>query len=114
MRIFLPDFLNGQTLISDILYMGVFSFQHVKTDSAWCGYYADANLVRFNIPPDAKFFVILCACIILRSCHLRLTLGRAPLRINIIGSQRRAQVRPPSSIFEQYESTTGEPEFFAQ
>ncbi len=38
----------------------------------------------------------------LRSCHLRRTWGRAPLcmQINIIGTERRAQVRPPSSIFE--------------
>jgi hypothetical protein len=72
----------------------------------------------------------------LRSCHLRLTLGRAPLcslilfcvsqhrwlnaigqkkaaphslaftKLNIIEIERKAQVRPPCSIFEQYEPWT--------
>jgi hypothetical protein len=32
--------------------------------------------------------------------------GRAPLRIHIIRTERRAQDRPPSSIFEQYEPRT--------
>ncbi len=40
-----------------------------------------------------------------RSCHLRLTLGRAPLWIHKIRTER-AQVRQPSSIFEQYKPLT--------
>jgi hypothetical protein len=39
----------------------------------------------------------------LRSSPLRLTLGRAPLCIYITGTQRRPQVKSPSSIFEQYD-----------
>ncbi len=53
--------------------------------------------------------------------YRRLTLGRAPLCIDIIGTERRAQVRSPSSISEQYEQGTetqlaasDEPEFVAQ
>jgi hypothetical protein len=42
----------------------------------------------------------------LRSCHLRLTLGRAPLCMYIIGKLRRPQVKPPSAIFEQYDPWT--------
>ncbi len=42
----------------------------------------------------------------LRSCHLRLTLGRVPLCIHIIGTERKVQVRPFSWIFEQYEQWT--------
>ncbi len=42
----------------------------------------------------------------LRSCHLRLTLGRTSLCIHILGTKRRSQVRPPSSIFEQYDPWT--------
>jgi hypothetical protein len=71
---------------------------------------------------EAEFLVILCTCIYnLRSCHLRLTLGHASLCKHIIGTERRAQVKPPSSIFEQYEyhgqnlsSISGKPGFVAQ
>jgi hypothetical protein len=44
--------------------------------------------------PEAIFLVILRTCTVfhLRSCNLRLTLGRAPLRIHIIGRERRTQV----------------------
>ncbi len=58
--------------------------------------------------PEAKFLVILRTCTVfhLRSCHLRLIWGRASLRIYIIGTERRAQVRPPCSICEQYEPCT--------
>ncbi len=42
----------------------------------------------------------------LRSCRLRLTLGRYPLCIHIIGTESLTPVRPPSSIFEQCEPWT--------
>ncbi len=45
----------------------------------------------------------------LRSCHLRLTLGCAHLCIHthtVIGTQRRAQVSSPSTIFEKFEPGT--------
>ncbi len=39
------------------------------------------------------FLVILCTCVFnLRSCHLRLTLDRAPLCINIIGTYSREEI----------------------
>ncbi len=52
---------------------------------------------------EAEFLDILCTCIQynLRSCHLRLTLGRAPLCIHIILTERRSQVRPSSSYLIQ-------------
>ncbi len=56
-----------------------------------------------NPRPKAEFLVILCTCVFtLRSRHLRLTLGRAPLYIiHMIRTERRTQVRQPNSIFEQ-------------
>jgi hypothetical protein len=85
--------------------------------------------------PEAEFSVILCTCIYLGLCHLRLT-GGAPLcslilvcvsqhrllnaigqkkapphslaitREQIIGTERRDLVRPDCSTFEQYEPWT--------
>ncbi len=50
-------------------------------------------------------FPIFCALEFnLRSCHLRLTLDRAHLCIHIIQTDR--QLRPASSVFEQYDPWT--------
>jgi hypothetical protein len=57
--------------------------------------------------PEAEFLVIFSVRVFnLRSYHLGLSLGRAPPCIHIIGTVRRAQVRPSSSIFEQDEPWT--------
>jgi hypothetical protein len=64
--------------------------------------------VQLDAPFEAEFLVILCLCI-----WSEVTTPEADLRsrhsmhcIHIIGTERKVQVRPPSSIFEQYEQWT--------
>jgi len=108
----------GQTLISSI-YRNIFipsgfgygTCQHVKIDSAWCGYYADANLARCNTPPDAKLYVY----------YPEVLSPEANLRPRPSMGQRE---EPRSGHTVQYlnnmgqgqnlSSTTGDPEFVAQ
>jgi hypothetical protein len=77
--------------------------------------------VRMRIPPEAEFLVILCTCINLRPCHLRLTLGPRPsICSHIIGQREELRSGHPVqklnniSHGKNRSSTSGKPEFVEQ
>ncbi len=64
------------------------------------------KLIVTSQPPDTEFLVILYTYACVPLTWGPVPLGSALLCIHIIGTERRAQVRPNSSIFEQYEPWT--------
>jgi hypothetical protein len=62
--------------------------------------------------PEVKFLVILCMCINLKSCHLRLTLGRAPSMHTYNRDIEKSSGHMSNMSHGQIlSSTSGEPEF---